>query len=196
MAEAASMISLAIPSVATLRGVVLIANPLLRHSLVLLPLVLCPSRRAPGASPDMATAAVISSMTAPSVLVECRLRCTVVRNCGGGLDTPQVEHRRTVEVIVPPILVSHGLGEHSVPRPLEVEVGGSSAAYFFLMVAFDVSSKAVEVLVPHPHVGHVDNEPRLRSVGAVKSSNHLAVVIEDLGVHSSQEQVGGSQHTE
>ena len=195
MAEAASMISVAILPSATLRRVVLIANSLARRVLVLLPLGLTLST-APGSSPDMATATNISNMTATSVLVECRLRCTVVRNCGGGLDTPQVEHRRTVEVIVPPILVSHGLGEHSVPWPLEVEVGSGSAAYISLMVAFDVSSKAVEVLVPHPHVGHVDNEPRLRSVCVVKSSHQLAVVVEDLGVNGTKEQEGGSQHSE
>jgi len=135
-------------------------------------------------------------MPATSVLIECGLSCAVICNCGGGLNTPQVEHRKAVEILAPPILVGHGLGEHRVPWPTEVEVGSDSSAFILIMVAFDVSTKAVEVLVPHPHVGHVDNEPRLRSVCVVKSSHQLAVVVEELGVNSTKEQESGSQHSE
>ena len=194
LAEAASMLSVAIPPSATLRRVVLLANPLVFSPLLLLGLSL--SRMAPGSSPDVATATEISNMPATSVMIECGLSCAIFCNLGGSLDAPQVEHSISVEVIAPPIFVGHGLGEHRVARPTEVEVGLDSSSFISIMVAFDVSTNAVEVLVPHSNVGHVDNEPRLMSVLVVKSSHQLAVVVEELGVNSTKEQEGGSQHSE
>ena len=154
-----------------------------------------PSRIAPGSSP-LAIATEISNMPAASVMIECGLSCAIVCNLGSSLDAPQVEHGISVEIIAPPIFVGHGLGEHRVPRPTEVEVGLDSSAFISIMVAFDVSTNAVEVLVPHSNVGHVDNEPRLMSVRVVKSSHQLSIVVEELSVNSSKEQERGAQHSE
>ena len=101
-----------------------------------------------------------------------------------------------MEVIAPPIFVGHGLGEHRVPRPAEVEVGLDSSSFISIMVSFDVSANAVEMLVPHSNVGHVDNEPSLMSVRVVKSSHQLSIVVEELSVNSSKEQERGAQHSE
>ena len=135
-------------------------------------------------------------MPAASVMIECGLSCAIVCNLGGSLDAPQVEHSISVEIIAPPIFVGHGLGEHRVPRPAEVEVGLDSSPFISIMVSFDVSANAVEVFIPHSNVGHVDNEPSLMSVRVVKSSHQLSIVVEELSFNSSKEQERGAQHTE
>ena len=135
-------------------------------------------------------------MPGTSVMIECGLSCAIVCNCGGGLDTPQVEHSKSVEILAPPIFVGHGLGEHRVPRPTEVEVGLDSSSFISIMVSFDVSANAVEMLVPHSNVGHVDNKPSLMSVRVVKSSHQLSIVVEELSVNSPKEQERGPQDSE
>ena len=101
-----------------------------------------------------------------------------------------------MEIIAPPIFVGDGLGEHRVPRPGDIEVGLDSSLFISIIVSFDVSANAVEVLIPHSNVGHVDNEPSLMSVRVVKSSHQLPIVVEELSVNSPKEKERGSQNSE
>ena len=191
------MLTLALVLSATLRRVVLIANPMADFFcvLVLLPLVR-PSRIASGSIPGVAPATEISNMPAASVVIECWLGSAIVCNLGSSPDATQVEHGISVKIFAPPISVGDGLGEHRVPRLGDIEVGLDSSQFFSIMLPLDVSANAVEVLIPHSNVGHVDDEPSLVSVRVVKTSHQLSIVVEEFSFNSSKEQERGAQHSE
>ena len=184
------MILMAImPSFATLRRVELTANSRF-CAIVLLPDVCLL------ASGSFASAIEISNMPAASMMIECWLSCAIFCNLGGSPDATQVEHGISVEIVSPPIFVGHGFGKHRVPRPEDVEVGLDSSSFISIMVTLDVSADAVEMLVPHSNVGHVDNKPSLMSVRVVKASHQLSIVVDELSVNSPKEQERGPQDSE
>ena len=194
LAKAARMFTVAIRPFATPRGIVQAANSFKRRAL-LLPVPVRLALIAPGSIPS-AFAIEISNMPAASMMIEGWLGCSIVCDLSRSPDATQVEHGISMQIVGPPIFVGDGLCKDCIPRLGDIKLGLDPSQFLSIMLPFDLPAYAVEMFISHADVGHVDDEPGLRSVSDVEPSHQLSIVVEELRVNRTKEQERGAQHTE
>ena len=135
-------------------------------------------------------------MPAASMMIEGWLGCAIVCDLSRSPDATQVEHGISMQIVGPPISVGDGLGKDRIPRPGDIELGLDASRFLSIMLPFDLPAYAVEMFISHANVGHVDDEPGLRSVSVVEPSHQLSIVVEELRFNRTKEQERGAQHSE